>query len=153
MFDTRLIIICIMNMSFINVIALLTTRGLTSSIPLVAVVVVAVALLVVPTIVVSGSFPLIITIISGTVFVERLRRSPIMVFRAPSWFVIAISSIAEPAVTWRWWSSWLWGSAIPGHFPLAFNEPVLRNDSGEPCCDEAFRGSAPCPWSVAGVVA
>jgi hypothetical protein len=51
-----------MNVSFVDIIALLTTGGLTSSIPLVAVVVVAV----VPTIVVPGSFPLII---SGTVFI------------------------------------------------------------------------------------
>jgi hypothetical protein len=140
---------CIVSMSFANVIALLTTRGLTSSVPLVAVVAVAVAILVIPTIVAPGSFPLIV---ARTVFIKRLCRSPILVIRAPSWFVVVIASITEPAVTWRWWwSSWLWGSAILAHFPLAIVESLLADDSLKPCCDEPFRSSAPCPWSVAGV--
>jgi hypothetical protein len=118
--------------AFANIIALLTTRGLTSSVPLVAVVAVAVAILVVATIVVPGSFPLIV---ARAIFIKRLCRSPILVFRAPSRFIVVITSISEPAVTWRWWwSTWLGGSAILAHFPLAIEESLLADDSLKPCC-------------------
>jgi hypothetical protein len=97
-----------------------------------AVVAVAVSLLAVATIVVPGSFPLVVP---GTVFVERLCRSPILVFRAPSRFIVVITSIPEPAVTWRWWwSTWLGRSALLAHLPFAIEESLLADDALEPCC-------------------